>query len=144
MVFVRKIDFKSCVMRLNRVESFNAFTARTARRRGWPWLAARGSQLRPRPPARGRPVAAKAPQQGGCRPPARGGRPYGQQPARGAHPLVRPAHRGVCQWRAHKGRPPVSSPQGASHGATGRGDTGRNAQRRRLCRGSGDGNDARR
>ncbi|RWV85124.1 hypothetical protein GW17_00053108 [Ensete ventricosum] len=36
-------------MRLNRVESFNAFAARTSRRRGWPWLAARGSRLRPRP-----------------------------------------------------------------------------------------------
>ncbi|RWV76945.1 hypothetical protein GW17_00062301 [Ensete ventricosum] len=34
-VFVRKIGFKLRVMRLNHVESFNAFAARTARRRGW-------------------------------------------------------------------------------------------------------------
>ncbi|RWV81863.1 hypothetical protein GW17_00056682 [Ensete ventricosum] len=82
-------------MSLNRIESFNALTARTTRR-GWPWLATRGSRLWPRPPARGRlattnppcrggPVAAKAPLQGGCRPPARGGRPQGQQLARGDH-----------------------------------------------------------
>ncbi|RWW50687.1 hypothetical protein BHE74_00043033 [Ensete ventricosum] len=37
-------------MRLNHVESFNAFTARTTGRRGWSWLAARGNQLRPTPP----------------------------------------------------------------------------------------------
>ncbi|RWV96835.1 hypothetical protein GW17_00040433 [Ensete ventricosum] len=51
-------------MRLNRIESFNAFIARTARRRGWSWLAARGSQLRPRPPVRGRLATANLPCRG--------------------------------------------------------------------------------
>ncbi|RZS13128.1 hypothetical protein BHM03_00044659 [Ensete ventricosum] len=68
-------------MRLNHVESFNAFAARTVRRRGWPWLATRGSRLRPRPPCKwavghlqgavahkGRPPAGAV----GCGQPARG------------------------------------------------------------------------
>ncbi|RWW05119.1 hypothetical protein GW17_00031627 [Ensete ventricosum] len=86
-VFVRKIGFKLRVMRLNRVESFNTFAVRTTRRRGWPWLAARGSRLRPRPPTRGR--LAKA------NPPLR-------QPVRG-YP------RRTC-----KGRLLAASPQGAT------------------------------
>ncbi|RWV97044.1 hypothetical protein GW17_00040195 [Ensete ventricosum] len=106
-------------MRLNRVESFNAFTTRTTRRRGWPWLAARGSRLRPRPlargrlatanlPLQGRSVASKGPLQGGCRPPARGGRDrlpatHQQRTATDGQPA-----RG-CPWRTHKGWPPAGT-----------------------------------
>ncbi|RWV79933.1 hypothetical protein GW17_00058871 [Ensete ventricosum] len=127
-VFVRKISFKLRVMRLNRVESFNAFAARKARRRGWLWLAARGSRLRLRPPARGRLATAKPPCRGGWlqpRPPCKGAvghlqgaitrkgnmpqgaatRGCGRLPA--AHPQG-PAASGKpargCPWRTRKGR----------------------------------------
>ncbi|RWV86159.1 hypothetical protein GW17_00051973 [Ensete ventricosum] len=106
-VFVRKIGFKLRAMRLNRVESFNTFTTRTSSRRGWPWLAGNGQ-----PPLQGRSVAAKAPLQGGCRPPTRDGH---WRPARKTLPTAHPqeaAHvapaRGYRQqgWRC---RPPLGN-----------------------------------
>ncbi|RZR89879.1 hypothetical protein BHM03_00017666 [Ensete ventricosum] len=117
------IRAKVYVMRLNHVESFNAFATRTTRRRGWSWLAARGSRLRPRPPARGRltttnhhlqgrPVAAKAPLQG-----ATARRANSQQGA-ATRGRGRPA-RAIAS--ARKGRPPAASPQEATHDAPARG-----------------------
>ncbi|RWV78391.1 hypothetical protein GW17_00060645 [Ensete ventricosum] len=103
-VFVRKIGFKLRVMRLNRVESFNAFTAITARRRGWSWLAARGSRLQPRPPCKGAAGHYQPPLQGrpvATRPPARGmpatckGRP---PRGRGRLPTVHPQG-AVAPWQ---------------------------------------------
>ncbi|RZS29311.1 hypothetical protein BHM03_00063023 [Ensete ventricosum] len=71
-VFVRKIGFKQRVMRLNRVESFYAFAARTAGKRGGqPWLAPMQGR-----PHTARPAAAKAPYKG-----ATG---HGQNPLAGA------------------------------------------------------------
>ncbi|RWV78495.1 hypothetical protein BHE74_00027737 [Ensete ventricosum] len=124
-IFVRKIDFKLRVMRLNHVESFNVFTART-RRRGWPWLATRGSRLHPRPPARGRLAMTTLPYRGGWprpRPPT-GAAGHGQPPLAGAAGCSQgPPARGLSatckgrspagatarkgQWRARKGLPPA-------------------------------------
>ncbi|RWV94013.1 hypothetical protein GW17_00043488 [Ensete ventricosum] len=123
-VFMRKIGFKLRVMRLNRVESFNAFATRTARRRGWPWLAVRGSRLRPRPPARGWLAMANPPAGvAGCSqgPPARWlpttckGRP--------------PAGAVGCQRCACK-RLPTVHPQGAARGAPARVAAGSSYSRR--------------
>ncbi|RZS14861.1 hypothetical protein BHM03_00046611 [Ensete ventricosum] len=96
-VFVRKIGFKLRVMRLNRVESFNTFAVRTTRRRGWPWLAARGSRLRPRPPTRGRLAKANPPCRGGRlqpRPPCKGAAGHLQGAAAPASPQGATASRG--------------------------------------------------
>ncbi|RWV83331.1 hypothetical protein GW17_00055082, partial [Ensete ventricosum] len=98
-VFVRKIGFKLCVMRLNRVESFNAFAVRIASRRGWPWLAGRGSRLWPRPLARGLPATCK-------------GRPSVGAVASGA-----PARDG--RRRLARKRLPTMHPQGAVAPAAG-------------------------
>ncbi|RWV80056.1 hypothetical protein GW17_00058722 [Ensete ventricosum] len=125
-------------MRLNYVESFNAFASRTARRRGWPWLAARGSRLRPTPL-----VWVAGCNQGGCRPPVRGGRPQGQQPARGSYPAGAASSGAPAKdnrRRPARKRLPTAHPQRAtaSRGCV----AGRNAQRRRLIRGSDRDGDA--
>ncbi|RZS11393.1 hypothetical protein BHM03_00042718 [Ensete ventricosum] len=123
-------------MRLNYVESFNAFTARIARRRGWSWLAARGSQLRPRPPTRGRLATANPPfGAAGCSqgppirgPPAtcKGRQPTGAttrkgQPPAGVADCGQPigATASGAPARANRQRPtpkrlPTAHPQGAS------------------------------
>ncbi|RWW05338.1 hypothetical protein GW17_00031393 [Ensete ventricosum] len=128
-------------MRLNRIESFNVFAVRIARRRGWSWLAARGNRLRPRPPTWGRLAMANLPPAGatGCsqRPLARGlpatckGRPLAGavgcgQPT-GVAASGAPA-RDYRQRPARKGQPPAASPQEATHGAPAR------ASRQRLVR----------
>ncbi|RZS19561.1 hypothetical protein BHM03_00051973 [Ensete ventricosum] len=87
------------------------------RRRGWPWLAARGNRLlatanppcrgcrlQPRPPCKG----ATGHLQGAA---ARRGNSSQGATTRG-HGRLRPAYRGGCQWRACKGRLPAASPQG--------------------------------
>ncbi|RWW40590.1 hypothetical protein BHE74_00053987 [Ensete ventricosum] len=91
-------------MRLSHVESFNAFVARRARRGGWLWLAARGSQLWPRPPAKGRLATANLP------PPCKGGRLQPRPPCKGAAIHLQGS-------AASKG----NSPQGATRGAPARG-----------------------
>ncbi|RZS26388.1 hypothetical protein BHM03_00059721 [Ensete ventricosum] len=106
--FRTKVGFKLRVKRLNRVESFNAFATRIARRRGWPWLAAAKAPWKEavghgQPPVQGRPVAAEAPLQGGCRSPQgavarRGNSPQGAT-NRGRGRLW-PARRGGCQRHA--------------------------------------------
>ncbi|RWV83952.1 hypothetical protein GW17_00054382 [Ensete ventricosum] len=141
-IFVRKIGFKLCMMRLNRIESFYVFllyfcnkrskdrgqstTARLSAgvvghsqapyKGGRPWLGhlqgggpprlghlQGGDRLWPRPPAKGRPTAAKAPYKGvvGC---------YQGQPARATiargHSHLQPGARKERRQRpAHKGRP---------------------------------------
>ncbi|RZS17658.1 hypothetical protein BHM03_00049829 [Ensete ventricosum] len=115
------------MMRLNRVESFNGFAARTARRTGWPWLAARGSRLRLRSPARGRLATANP---STCR----GGRLQSRPPYKwvadhlqGAAARRRNSPQGAAasgeparddrRRPARKGQPPVTHPQEAAHGA---------------------------
>ncbi|RWW37103.1 hypothetical protein BHE74_00057833 [Ensete ventricosum] len=104
-------------MRLNRVESFNAYAARTVRRRGWPWLAARGSRLRPRPPARWRLAMANHPCRGGRlqpRPPFKGAAGHLQGAATRGRDRLRPASRSDCQRRACKRRPPAAPAAGVA------------------------------
>ncbi|RWV87643.1 hypothetical protein GW17_00050341 [Ensete ventricosum] len=118
MIFVRKIGFKLCVMRLNRVESFNAFTAITARRRGWPWLAARGNRLRPRPAARVRLATANPPCRGGRllpRPPCKGAAGHLQgAAARRGNSSQGAATRGRSRLRPARKRLPMAHPQGVA------------------------------
>ncbi|RWV90045.1 hypothetical protein GW17_00047780 [Ensete ventricosum] len=136
-------------MKLNYVESFNVFTARTARRRGWLQGAA-GCGHGPR--ARWLPATCKG------RPPvgatARKGRPPASTVAcgqiTGAAANDAPARDGR-QWPARK-RLPTTHPQGAAGSRGGGIDRRggrplaawlhRNTQCRRLRRGSGDGGDA--
>ncbi|RWW12375.1 hypothetical protein GW17_00023959 [Ensete ventricosum] len=92
-------------MKLNRVESFNAFAARTARRRGWLATAnplCRGGRLQPRPPCKG----ATGHLQGAA---ARRGNSLQGAATR---------ERGRLQ-PARNGQPPAGSPQEAAHGARG-------------------------
>ncbi|RWV78967.1 hypothetical protein GW17_00059972 [Ensete ventricosum] len=93
-VFVRMIGFKLRVMRLNRVESFNAFLLRFCNEGN----KEEGQQGMARPPARGWSAVAKAPLQRGDR--LRLG------------PLQRAAaNKGSSRPRA---RPTAASPQGAA------------------------------
>ncbi|RRT38434.1 hypothetical protein B296_00049560 [Ensete ventricosum] len=101
-VFVRKIGFKLHVMRLNRVESFNAFAARQRGGRdgrGWLQKAAgcdqgpltRGRLATGNPPCRGNRLQLRPPCKGAADHRQGGGCPQGQQPARGDHPWARSA-----------------------------------------------------
>ncbi|RWV77796.1 hypothetical protein GW17_00061332, partial [Ensete ventricosum] len=109
--------------------------ARTARRRGWPWLAARGSRLRPRPSARGRLAIANTPLQGrsvATKAPCKGLADHLQGAAarRGNSPQGAATHGRGCQRRACKGQLPAASPQEAAHGAPARGCRQQGRQRR--------------
>ncbi|RZR75532.1 hypothetical protein BHM03_00060334 [Ensete ventricosum] len=93
-VFVRKIGFKLCVMRLNRVESFYVFL-RHFRSEGneeeeQPGMA--------QPPTRGRPAAAKDPLQGGGR--LRLGLLQGVAARRGSSPQGAATHKDCSRPRA--------------------------------------------
>ncbi|RWV80138.1 hypothetical protein GW17_00058624 [Ensete ventricosum] len=112
-VFMRKIGFKLCMMRLNRVESFYIFVLRF-RSEG---NEEEGQQGMARPPARGRPIAAKAPLQRGRR--LRPGPLQGTIARRGSSSQGAGTRSGSSRpWS----RPAATSPQGAARDAPARDD----------------------
>ncbi|RWV87815.1 hypothetical protein GW17_00050154 [Ensete ventricosum] len=130
------------MMRLNHVESFNTFAATIVRRRGWPWLAARGSRLLPRPLARGLPATCKG------RPPAgataRKGRPPAGASATGCGQPIGAAASGAPardgrQRPTRKGLLPAGGRRPQGWPPLGRAAVGLNVQHHRLRRGSGGG-----
>ncbi|RZS20906.1 hypothetical protein BHM03_00053475 [Ensete ventricosum] len=124
--------------------------SKNSKEEGLAWLAARGSWLRPRPPARGRLATANPPCRGGWlqpRPPCKGsaGHLQGAVTSRGNNPQGKVAGsqpaRG-CLRRTHKGLPPVRAAAPVV-GVAAPWQGGCRPQRYHLCRGSGDGDGAR-
>ncbi|RRT37325.1 hypothetical protein B296_00016916 [Ensete ventricosum] len=117
-VFIRKIGFKLCVMRLNHVESFYAFLLRF-RSEG---NEEEGQQGMARPPIRGRSAIAKAPYKGAV---SYGQAPYKWRPleeataARG-HDRLRPARKGLSPTTRLQGAVARSSPARGGHQRPGR------------------------
>ncbi|RZS05542.1 hypothetical protein BHM03_00036069 [Ensete ventricosum] len=127
-IFMRKIGFKLCVMRLNRVESFYVFLlyfrSEGSPCKGQPGMATAcplagaadhlqgggrlgDGRLQPRPPARGNRLQPRPPAKGrsaAARPPARGGHPQGQQPRR--HDRLRPGRKGLLPAARSQGAAP--------------------------------------